>query len=170
MGVAIGLSVVIHPPNPVDVNDEAFPPAIRDGRLERMMARPHHESLVVWQDAMALVRRIYRLTERFPASEKSGLVATIRRAAISIPARIAEASGTGDAEANLKALDFCRGVVRVLQTHMVLGRQLRMVPRWRVWATDRFLDAYGTRLAAEADTIRAAVAMHRDPTALRTAA
>jgi len=122
------------------------------------MAKPVHENLVVWQRAMKLVRKLYALTEHFPAGEKAGMVAAVRRAAISIPARIAEASATGDAQANLKCLDACRGTVRELQTHLVLAKQLRLVAGWRTWGAARLLDRYALLLSSEADVIRAAIA------------
>jgi four helix bundle protein len=51
--------------------------------------RVHHE-LVAWQQAMLLVRQVYELTAGFPADERFGLVAQMRRAAVSIPSNIAE--------------------------------------------------------------------------------
>jgi len=124
----------------------------------RHMTRPVHEHLAIWQRAMKLVRRVYRVTEHFPASEKSGMVAGMRRAAVSIPARIADASGTGSPKANLDCLDACRGTIRELQTHLVLARQLRLVPGWRTWGLRRLLDQLGMELLTEAEVIRAAMA------------
>lgn len=51
--------------------------------------RPH-EKLEVWQRAIDLVVRIYKMTESFPKEEKFGLISQVRRAAVSIPANIAE--------------------------------------------------------------------------------
>jgi four helix bundle protein len=51
--------------------------------------RPH-EKLDVWKKAIDFVVAIYRVTERFPKEEKFGLISQIRRAAVSIPANIAE--------------------------------------------------------------------------------
>jgi four helix bundle protein len=48
------------------------------------------EDLVVWQEAHALVLGIYRVTRQLPADEKFGLVTQVRRAAVSVPANIAE--------------------------------------------------------------------------------
>jgi len=46
--------------------------------------------LVVWQKAHALVLCIYRATSAFPPEEKYGLSSQMRRAAVSVPANIAE--------------------------------------------------------------------------------
>ena len=44
----------------------------------------------MWQKAHRLVLEVYSCTERFPDSEKFGLVNQLRRAAVSVPANIAE--------------------------------------------------------------------------------
>lgn len=46
--------------------------------------------LIVWQKAHKFVLAAYRLSEKFPKSEIYGLTSQLRRAAISIPANIAE--------------------------------------------------------------------------------
>jgi hypothetical protein len=48
------------------------------------------EGLLVWQKAHAFVLDIYRVTRAFPKSELFALTPQMRRAAISIPANIAE--------------------------------------------------------------------------------
>ena len=48
------------------------------------------EQLEVWQGAHDLVLRVYDLTGGIPSEEKSGLVSQMRRAAVSVPANIAE--------------------------------------------------------------------------------
>jgi four helix bundle protein len=46
--------------------------------------------LEVWVMAMELAAATYRLTENFPSHEQYGIIAQIRRAAVSIPANVAE--------------------------------------------------------------------------------
>ena len=48
------------------------------------------EQLDVWQAAPALVLEIYRFTRKLPRDERFGLVDQMRRAAVSVPANIAE--------------------------------------------------------------------------------
>lgn len=48
------------------------------------------EDLLVWQKAHQLVLSVYKATKSFPKQEVYGLVSQIRRAAVSVPANIAE--------------------------------------------------------------------------------
>lgn len=48
------------------------------------------QELEVWQKAHGLVLKVYQTTKTFPADEKYGLVSQMRRAAVSVPANIAE--------------------------------------------------------------------------------
>jgi four helix bundle protein len=45
---------------------------------------------LLWQKGIALAKVTYRLTQMFPSAEKFGLVAQMRRAAVSIPSNLAE--------------------------------------------------------------------------------
>jgi four helix bundle protein len=56
---------------------------------ERAAAKTFQD-LVVWQKAHQLVLAIYEFTAHFPKSETYGLVLQMRKAAVSIPANIAE--------------------------------------------------------------------------------
>jgi four helix bundle protein len=46
--------------------------------------------LDAWQEAHRLVLMVYQVTKGFPVDERFGLVAQMRRAAISIPANVVE--------------------------------------------------------------------------------
>ena len=57
--------------------------------MDREPARVQ-EDLIVWQKAHAFVLKVYKLTRSFPREEAYGLTAQLRRAAVSVPANIAE--------------------------------------------------------------------------------
>ena len=48
------------------------------------------QDLEVWKSSHAFVLGVYSLTATFPADERFGMVSQFRRAAVSIPANIAE--------------------------------------------------------------------------------
>ena len=52
-----------------------------------------HKDLKIWQRSVALVTRVYAITEMFPKSEMWGLTNQIRRVSVSVPSNIAEGSG-----------------------------------------------------------------------------
>jgi four helix bundle protein len=72
------------------------------------MARKHRD-LLVWHRAIALVEKVYRLTESFPKYEQFGLSSQLRRAAISVPANIAEGAARSTRKDLLHFLVIARG-------------------------------------------------------------
>src|SRR5688500_17910527 len=51
------------------------------------------EKLEVWQDSRKFIVKVYNTTSRFPVDERFGLIAQLRRAAVSIASGIAEGAG-----------------------------------------------------------------------------
>lgn len=60
--------------------------------IDRAPIRSHRD-LVTWQKAMDLVVAVYDASRTFPKEETYGLTSQLRRAAVSIPANIAEGQG-----------------------------------------------------------------------------
>lgn len=52
-----------------------------------------YKDLVVWERSHQLTLALYRATDCFPKSELSGLTSQIRRAALSVPTKLAEGCG-----------------------------------------------------------------------------
>lgn len=88
--------------------------------------RPHHD-LRVWQEAMDLVTRLYEITAEFPVDERFGLVAQIRRAAISVPSNVAEGAARGTRKDFLRFLMMARGSLSELDTQMRIVQRLGYV-------------------------------------------
>ena len=62
-----------------------------DGEWEKGAGRiDSFEQLAVWQEAHKLVLDVYALTRQLPSDERFGLSSQMRRAAVSVPANIAE--------------------------------------------------------------------------------
>lgn len=91
------------------------------------MAHEPFEKLAVWQRSIELVESIYQLTREFPADEKSGLAAALRRSATAIPAKIADAVGQEDPAKTQQGLGAARGMIRELQTYAVICRRMRFL-------------------------------------------
>ena len=74
---------------------------------------------------MELARTIYAQTEEFPKSETFGLRMQLRRSAVSVASRIADAHGRlNDAEMR-KGLGAARAAINELQTQTELAASLR---------------------------------------------
>ena len=54
------------------------------------MTAKSFEDVEVWRKAHAWVLAVYRFTEQFPKHELFGLTSQLRRAAVSVPANVAE--------------------------------------------------------------------------------
>ena len=65
---------------------------------------------------MALVREAYRLTGQMPPEEKYVLTSQIRRAAISVPANMAEGYGRESTKEFLRFASIARGSLLELET------------------------------------------------------
>jgi four helix bundle protein len=76
---------------------------------------------------MDLVIESYRIAEPFPARERFGLVAQIRRAATSIPANIAEGNGRIHRREYAHHISIARGSLNELQTLVVIAMRLGYV-------------------------------------------
>lgn len=77
-------------------------------------------SLLVWRQAMDLARDCYFLTRRLPREELYGLTSQIRRAAISVPANIAEGNGRRTRKDYISFLYIAQGSLRELETYLIL--------------------------------------------------
>jgi len=93
------------------------------------MALKSYRDLEVWQKAIELVESVYKLTKKFPAEERFGLTSQLQRAAISIPANIAEGYGRSHLGDYLHHLSIGRGSLAELETHPVIAVRLKFVSR-----------------------------------------
>lgn len=80
--------------------------------------------LVVWQKAHAFVLAVYRLTAAFPKAETYGLKAQMRRAAVSIPANIAEGFGKRSQADKARHLNIAEASVEESRYYLILARDL----------------------------------------------
>jgi len=87
-----------------------------------------YRDLKVWKDAMAFVLELYRATEHFPAEERFNLLEQLRRAAVSIPANIAEGQGRSR-KVFARHLDIALGSTAEVDTLLELALQLGYLPQ-----------------------------------------
>jgi four helix bundle protein len=86
-----------------------------------------YRDLKVWQHAIDLVTAIYPLLKRFPKEELYALASQIRRAAVSIPANIAEGQARQHTKEFLQHLSIAKGSLAELDTPLILAERLGYV-------------------------------------------
>jgi four helix bundle protein len=104
------------------------------------------EDLIVWQKAHAFVLAAYRFSDGFPQKEAYSLTSQFRRAAISIPANIAEGfKKTGVADKR-RFMNTAQGSLEECRYYLILSRDLGygepsvLLPQLE--EVSRLLDAY----------------------------
>jgi four helix bundle protein len=80
--------------------------------------------LEVWQKGMVLAREIYELTRDYPKDERFGLVAQMRRAAVSIPSNIAEGHARRTTGEFIQSISQAQGSAAELETQLLLAIDL----------------------------------------------
>lgn len=83
-----------------------------------------YEDLFVWQKAHKLVLSIYEMTKLFPTNEQFGLTSQLRRAAISIPANIAEGHGRNHIKEYIQFLFISCGSLNEVRYYIRLSKDL----------------------------------------------
>jgi len=82
------------------------------------------EDLVVWQKAHTWVLDIYGFTEGFPSKEVYGLTSQLRRAAVSVPANIAEGFKKRGSKDKLRFFNIAQGSIEESRYYLILARDL----------------------------------------------
>ena len=86
-----------------------------------------HKDLTVWNDAIAAVTSLYKVTETFPESEKFGLINQIRRCAVSIPSNIAEGAARTSDKEFAHCLSIALGSLAELETQLIIALNLNFI-------------------------------------------
>ncbi|MGA2868867.1 MAG: four helix bundle protein [Verrucomicrobiota bacterium] len=89
----------------------------------KMPARNFKE-LIVWQKAHQFVLELYRFTRVFPTDEKFGLTSQIRRAAVSVPANIAEGFPKRSTNDKARFFNIAQGSLEEVHYYLILAKDL----------------------------------------------
>ncbi len=80
--------------------------------------------LTVWQKAHEFVLEIYRFTASFPKHEVYGLTTQMRRAAVSIPANIAEGFKKRGKADKAQFMNIAQGSIEECRYYLILAKDL----------------------------------------------
>ena len=88
------------------------------GKVERF------QDLEVWQKAHQLVLGVYQMTRTFPSEERFGLTSQLQRAAVSVPANIAEGfKRLGKAE-KMRFYNIAEASLEEVKYYFILAKDL----------------------------------------------
>jgi four helix bundle protein len=85
-----------------------------------------YKDLFVWQKGIELAKVVYRLTRSYPNEEKFGIVAQMRRAAISIPSNLAEGQARHTTGEFIQFISHSEGSVAELDTQLILSIESKL--------------------------------------------
>jgi four helix bundle protein len=85
------------------------------------------QQLDVWKRAHRLVLAAYRMTKKFPTEERYGLVSQMRRAAVSVPANIAEGFKRRGQADKIRFYNTSESSLEELKYYFILSRDLGYV-------------------------------------------
>jgi four helix bundle protein len=91
----------------------------------KAQAAKKFEDLIVWQKAHAFVLEVYRFTQVFPKQEAFGLTSQFRRAAVSIPANIAEGFVKKSVKDKGRFFNIAQGSLEECRYYLILVEDLK---------------------------------------------
>lgn len=83
------------------------------------------QDLLIWQKAHQLVLEVYKMTSGFPKSEIYGLTSQFRRAAVSVPANIAEGFRKKGKPDKVRFLNIAQGSLEESRYYLILSSDLK---------------------------------------------
>ncbi|HEY7032103.1 MAG TPA: four helix bundle protein [Thermomicrobiales bacterium] len=83
----------------------------------------NYHKLTLWHRAMEFADLVYDATERWPSHEQFGMTSQVRRAAVSVPANVAEGQGRFGNKEFLHHLSIAYGSLNETETLLQFGRR-----------------------------------------------
>jgi len=87
----------------------------------------HFQQLETWREAHKLVLMVYQITKGFPGDERYGLVSQMRRAAVSVPANVAEGFKRLGIRDKIHFYNISEGSLEELKYYFILSKDLGYV-------------------------------------------
>ena len=89
----------------------------------------HYRELTVWRKAMDAAREVYRLVPMLPREETYGMRSQLTRAAVSVPANIAEGWGRESVREKAHFLSIAQGSLAETDTLLTLCEEIGWFPK-----------------------------------------
>lgn len=100
------------------------------------------KKLQIWQLGMEIVDDVYNLITSLPSDEKFGLKSQTTRAAVSVPANIAEGNGKRSEKDKRRFVEMALGSAFELETHLIIVKN-------RKWVEEKLIEGLIEKLRRE---------------------
>ena len=111
------------------------------------------EDLDMWKNAHQFVLTVYKLTNQFPKEELFGLTSQFRRAAISIPANIAEGYKKRGIKDKLRFYNISEGSGEECRYYLILSKDLGYISLGDFEKYNSLLTSVSKQLSAYSNAI-----------------
>lgn len=111
------------------------------------------EDLDVWKNAHQFVLTVYKLTNQYPKEELFGLASQFRRAAISIPANIAEGYKKRGIKDKLRFYNISEGSGEECRYYLILSKDLGYISLGDFEKYNSLLTSVSKQLSAYSNAI-----------------
>ena len=119
------------------------------------MSVRHYRDMKVWQQSMRLAHLAYDCTNLFAPIERFVLLPQVRRAALSVPANIAEGQGRAHTGEFLNFLWTSRGSLQELETYLIFANQRQYLSDAQIAEPMELADHVSRMLTRLRQTLRA---------------
>lgn len=92
--------------------------------MQNRLPAQNFQDLIVWQKAHQFVLRVYQLSKLFPREQQYGLTSQLRRAAISVPANIAEGFKKRGRADKVRFMNIAEGSLEECRYYLILTEDL----------------------------------------------
>lgn len=82
-----------------------------------------YKNLIVWQKAIIVAEKVYRVTKEMPKDETFGLISQMRRASVSIASNIAEGRSRSTRKDFSQFLRISLGSCAELETQIIIAKK-----------------------------------------------
>ena len=107
-----------------------------------------HRDMAVWSRSIELVTEVYQLTKSFPSDERFGLIAQLRRAAVSIPSNIAEGAARSSRAEYQRFVSIARGSSAECETLLEISARLSFASAAEIENVMAILNEVGGKLTS----------------------
>ena len=98
------------------------------------------KEVIAWQKAHEFVVMVYEATKQYPSFERFGLCSQFQRAAVSIPANIAEGYRRDGMNDKLRFLNIAQGSLEECRYYIILSKDIRYINEERYLALNSLIE------------------------------